>query len=257
MILTACAFMLVSLCLTVSGFTLVLRFTALERFGMSAHLSPAAALTMAACCAPLALLGASLMTIVAAFTRSYREAQTWLGFVLLVPTLPLIYAGITAVRPSLPLMAVPSLSQHFLIMSVLRDEPLPASYVALSVAGKSPGLDLEAILDVTAPARLPEIPRDRELARCPLPQDMVVLVQHQFRFAEELLRAARQIDPTATRRRTDPAVESGIQRVLDDAHVIHGLTEERGERLALRGDDLVAARRERAIGITVHARGPG
>jgi sodium transport system permease protein len=90
---------------------------------------------MVACCAPLTLLGASLMTIVAAFTRSYREAQTWLGFVLLVPTLPLVYAGIAAVRPSLALMAIPSLSQHFLIMSVLRDEPLPASYITLSVAG--------------------------------------------------------------------------------------------------------------------------
>ena len=30
-------------------------------------------------------------------------------------------------------MAVPSLSQHFLITSVLRDEPIPALHLALSV----------------------------------------------------------------------------------------------------------------------------
>jgi hypothetical protein len=36
-------------------------------------------------------------------------------------------------RPRLALMAVPSLSQHFLITSLLRDEPLPPAYVALSV----------------------------------------------------------------------------------------------------------------------------
>jgi hypothetical protein len=30
-------------------------------------------------------------------------------------------------------MALPSLSQHFLISSLLRDEPLPGSYLALSV----------------------------------------------------------------------------------------------------------------------------
>jgi len=134
-ILTACAYMLISLVITVTAFTLVLRFTPLERFGMSAHLSAGAGLSMILACAPLTLLGASLMTVVAAFTRSYREAQTWLGLVLLVPTLPLIYAGIAAVRPRLALMGIPSLSQHFLIMSVLRAEPLPASYVALSVLG--------------------------------------------------------------------------------------------------------------------------
>jgi sodium transport system permease protein len=82
---------------------------------------------------PLVPLGASLMTIVAAFTRSYREAQTYLGLVLLVPTLPLVFAGMLGLRPTARLMAVPSLSQHFLITSLLRDEPISAAYVDLSV----------------------------------------------------------------------------------------------------------------------------
>jgi sodium transport system permease protein len=82
---------------------------------------------------PLVPLGASIMTIVAAYTRSYREAQTYLGLVLLVPTLPLVFAGALGLRPTLPLMAAPSLSQHFLITSLLRDEALPLSFTALSV----------------------------------------------------------------------------------------------------------------------------
>jgi sodium transport system permease protein len=73
------------------------------------------------------------MTIVAAYTRTYREAQSYLGVVLLVPTLPLVFAGALGLRPKLSLMALPSLSQHFLISSLLRDEPLPGSYLALSV----------------------------------------------------------------------------------------------------------------------------
>jgi len=85
-------------------------------------------------CLPLVPLAAALMTIVAAYTRSYREAQSYLGLVLLVPTLPLVFAGALGLRPTLALMAVPSLSQHFLITSLLRDEPLPAAFVALSVA---------------------------------------------------------------------------------------------------------------------------
>src|SRR5581483_6984421 len=131
--LATCAYMTLSLSLTVTAFAIVLQFAGLERFGMSVNFGAGVALRIVVLCLPLVPLGAALMTIVAAFTRSYREAQTYLGLVLLVPTLPLVFAGVLGLRPSAPLMAIPSLSQHFLITSLLRDESLPASYVALSV----------------------------------------------------------------------------------------------------------------------------
>lgn len=131
--LATCAFMTLSLSLTVTAFAIVLRFAGLERFGMSVNFGPLVALTLIACCLPLVPLGAALMTIVAAFTRSYREAQTYLGLVLLVPTLPLVFAGVLGLRPTAALMAVPSLSQHFLITSLLRDEPISAAFLALSI----------------------------------------------------------------------------------------------------------------------------
>jgi sodium transport system permease protein len=132
-ILATCAYMTVSLCLTVATFAVVLQFAGLEQFGMSVNFGPVTALEVALCCLPLVPFGAALMTIVAAFTRSYREAQTYLGLVLIVPTLPLVFAGTLGLRPTAPLMAVPSLSQHFLITSLLRDEPIAGVYLALSV----------------------------------------------------------------------------------------------------------------------------
>jgi len=45
----------------------------------------------------------------------------------------LVFAGVMGLRPRLALMGVPSLSQHFLITSLLRDERVPAAYLALSV----------------------------------------------------------------------------------------------------------------------------
>jgi sodium transport system permease protein len=132
-ILATCAYMSVSLLLTVAVLAVVLRFAGLERLGMSVNFGPWTAVRVVLACLPLVPVGASLMTIVAAFTRSYREAQTWLGLVLLVPTLPLVFASVLGLRPQLATMAVPSLGQHFLITSLLRDEPLPGSYVALSV----------------------------------------------------------------------------------------------------------------------------
>jgi sodium transport system permease protein len=132
-ILAACVLMLLSLALTVTSLTVALRLIGLERFGMSVNLGPVSGLAIIACCAPLAPLGASLMTIVAAYTRSYREAQTYLGLAILVPTLPLVFASVADLRPTDWTMAVPSLGQHFLVTRLLKAEPIPPLHLALSV----------------------------------------------------------------------------------------------------------------------------
>ena len=132
-ILATCAYMTLSLSLTVCAFAIVLQLIGFERFGMTVNFGPLVALQMVLFCLPLVPLGAALMTIVAAFTRSYREAQTYLGLVLVIPTLPLAFAGMLGLRPTAVLMTVPSLSQHFLITSLLRDEPVPVVYAAISV----------------------------------------------------------------------------------------------------------------------------
>lgn len=133
-ILTTCAYMALSLIITATAFAIVVRFSGLERMGMSVNMPPALVLQLVLYCLPMAPLGAGLMTIVSAATRTVREAQTYLGVMLMLPTLPLVFAGIMGLQPTAPLMLVPSLSQHFLIMSVLRDQALPGLYVLLSVA---------------------------------------------------------------------------------------------------------------------------
>lgn len=121
-ILATTTYMLISLVVTLTALSIALRFTRLEDWGMSIDLSPQAVLAMALFTAPLSLAGAGLMTIVASFTRSFREAQTYLSFVLLVPTMPLALAGMLELKPTALSMAVPSLSQHFLMTRVLRGE---------------------------------------------------------------------------------------------------------------------------------------
>ena len=133
-ILAAATCMLISLTLTVAACAAVLPLIRLEDYGMTANLGPITALSVILVVAPLALAGAALLTVVASFTRSYREAQTWLGFVVLIPTLPLAFMSMLALKPSAALMAVPSLSQHFLITSLLRDDPLRTQDVVISVS---------------------------------------------------------------------------------------------------------------------------
>ncbi len=131
-IAATCSYMLISLTLTTIACAIAVRFVRLEDFGMTANLGPATVLGIIAVTAPLILAGAALMTVVASFTRSYREAQTYLGFTMMVPTLPLAFIGLLGLKPSLPLMAVPSLSQHFLMTSLLRDEPPGAANLLIS-----------------------------------------------------------------------------------------------------------------------------
>lgn len=132
-ILAACFYMLISLTITLTAFSISLRFVPLEELGMTTNFGPTVAVKMFLLAAPFVLLGAALMTVVASFTRSYREAQSWLTFVLLVPTMPIIFAGLLSVRSSMKLMLLPSMSQHLLMTSVLRDEPLPVDYVLVSI----------------------------------------------------------------------------------------------------------------------------
>ena len=133
-LLATCAYMCISLALSLTAFVCVFRFVPLERLGMSANLNAGTALIFFAICLPFVPLGAALMTFVASFTRSYREAQTYLTTVLLVPTLPIAFASIYSLKTRSALMFIPSLSQHLLMTSVLKDEPIAALDVAVSAA---------------------------------------------------------------------------------------------------------------------------
>lgn len=132
---TVC-FMLASLALTLVGFVLALEQLPLERIGMSSTFDAGTAVLAFLVIWPFAPLGAGLMTTVASFSKTYREAQTYLSFLLIVPTLPVAFATFLNVEPEATLMWIPSLSQHLLITSILKDEPLNMGFVALS-AGSS------------------------------------------------------------------------------------------------------------------------
>jgi sodium transport system permease protein len=130
---TVC-YMLLALALTLVGFAVALRFMPLERLGIGSAFDAATALAVFAVLVPFAPLGAALMTAVASFSKTYREAQTYLSFLLLVPTLPVMFATLLNVEPTAKLMWIPSLSQHLLVTSLIKHEPLDVGFVALSAA---------------------------------------------------------------------------------------------------------------------------
>jgi sodium transport system permease protein len=128
-----CCYMLLSLVITLIAFAVGLSFVSLEELGMSANFGPKVVVLGFVLMAPFVLLGAALMTLVASFTRSYKEAQTYVGVLIVVPTLPILFAAFLAVKPSAALMAVPSLSQHLLMTALIRNEAIEPGLAAISV----------------------------------------------------------------------------------------------------------------------------
>ncbi|MGB5165263.1 MAG: ABC transporter permease [Woeseiaceae bacterium] len=133
-IAATCLFMAISLALSLVAFSVALRFMPLESLGMTPNFGPQVMLAAFLILLPFVLLGAALMTLVASFTKSYREAQTWLSVLLMLPTLPILIVSILTLRPQLSFMFVPSLSQHLLLVDMVKNEPINELHVLISVA---------------------------------------------------------------------------------------------------------------------------
>lgn len=142
-----CAFMTLSLLLTLLAFAVSLSYIPLEEVDMSANFGWDVVLRAFLLVLPFVFFGASLLTLVASFTRSYKEAQSYLSFVLLVPTLPIVFAGLYALESSAPLMLVPSLGQHLLITELMKGESLNLAHAAISALST---LGLGGLLAITA-----------------------------------------------------------------------------------------------------------
>ncbi|MBT8106841.1 MAG: ABC transporter permease [Gammaproteobacteria bacterium] len=131
-IAATCVFMAVSLLLSLCSFFVALKFMPLEQLGMTPNFGPPVVAGAFLILLPFILLGASLMTLVASFTKSYKEAQTWLSVVLVAPTLPILIVSILTLRPQLEFMFVPSLSQHLILVDMIKNEPVNLLHVAIS-----------------------------------------------------------------------------------------------------------------------------
>ena len=85
-------------------------------------------------CVPFVFVGCAIMVLVACYTKSYKEAQSYLGMVMLIPSLPLILLSFLSPEPSTSNMWVPSLSQSLIIIETFKGEAIAPSLIALSMA---------------------------------------------------------------------------------------------------------------------------
>lgn len=132
-LLAVTVFSAASLALTLAAYALSARFMPLEQLGMSANLGFGVLAAMFAIMLPFVLLVSALLVVVASFTKSYKEAQTYLSFVTLLPMIPLFATLAGADKPVLWMMALPTLSQHLLMLEFMRGSATNALFLAVSV----------------------------------------------------------------------------------------------------------------------------
>jgi sodium transport system permease protein len=130
--LTTTAFATASLALTLVSFRIVLPYMPVGAFGMDLTLSLSTLLKILLVVSPVAILAAALLTLLAAFAKSYREAQSYMGLVILIPMIPSLIFMANPVKAESWMMSIPLFSQNMLIGEVIRGESVPVSWFSLS-----------------------------------------------------------------------------------------------------------------------------
>jgi len=82
---------------------------------------------------PVSVLAAALLTMLATFAKSFREAQSYMGLVIMIPMIPSIMFMVNPVKPETWMMSIPMFSQNLLIGEFVRGEVVPNLWLAMSL----------------------------------------------------------------------------------------------------------------------------
>jgi sodium transport system permease protein len=128
------AFAITTVLLSILAFAVVGHLLPTEKIGMALTIGPEFVAATVFVMLPLAALLATLQTLVAAFAKSYREAQTYVSLLMFVPVIPTMMLSIMPFK-TLPWMyAVPLMSQQIVISRLLRGDFVSGSSLVLSFA---------------------------------------------------------------------------------------------------------------------------
>ncbi|HET6552598.1 MAG TPA: ABC transporter permease [Dyella sp.] len=145
-----CVFSAASLLISLMAFAVVGRFIPTEKLGMELELGFSFGSRVLLLMLPLIVLLAALQSMVAAFAKSYREAQTYVSLLMFVPVIPSILLSTMPIKSQMWMYAVPLLGQHLGIMQLLRGDGIEPQQLGLCLLGSL----VAAALGVLVTARL-------------------------------------------------------------------------------------------------------
>ena len=131
--ISAIPFATINLVITLAGFAAIFRVLPIEELlatQIGFDMSTLGAIFLI--CLPIVFLACAIQILIASFTKTTKEAGTYLPFIGLIPSLPGIALAFLPVKPALWTMLIPTFGQQILINQFLRAEPISSVNVAVS-----------------------------------------------------------------------------------------------------------------------------
>jgi sodium transport system permease protein len=121
-VLATSAFSGTSVAMSLLAFLLVGRLLPTADLGMAIDLGPRFLGLVVPVTIPLVLFVSALQTFVAAFAKTFREAQTQLGLLQIVPVVPVLLVTILPFKTATWMYAIPLVGQQLVITRALRGD---------------------------------------------------------------------------------------------------------------------------------------
>jgi len=126
-------FAFISLILCIVAFAFTIQLVPTGKLGITIVLGAREGLLLFLITAPIALVGAALQVMLAAFSKSYREAQTYLSLLVLLPALPSMIMAVNPIKAQEWMYAVPLLSHQLLIEQAVKGDVVETGHLLTSM----------------------------------------------------------------------------------------------------------------------------
>lgn len=133
--LAASAFSAFGMMTTLLLCVLGMQQVSLEELGLSFRISAPQVVAMMIATLPLAFFAVSLQMLVGIFAKSFKDAQSYIGVLVIFPLLPGLYAAFNPIVTELWMFATPVLGQHLLLTDVMGGKDV--TFLAYALAGGS------------------------------------------------------------------------------------------------------------------------
>ncbi len=133
--LATVAFGFTSLSLTLLAFRIAMPYMPTGSLGIDLTMDFRTVAGILLVVGPVSVLAAALLTMLATFAKSFREAQSYMGLVIMIPMIPSILFMANPVKPETWMMSIPMFSQNLLIGEFVRGEVVPNLWLAMSLGG--------------------------------------------------------------------------------------------------------------------------
>jgi len=110
---------MLSVLLTTALVLAMLRYIPMQEFGIRFRLGPAQIFGLLGAVVPMCLLSTGIQTYLSTFARSFKEAQTYMGILIMFPMLPGILSSVYPLSSKPWMYPIPVLGQHVLAADVL------------------------------------------------------------------------------------------------------------------------------------------